>query len=37
MAPAIKPNRYTYIHVLENRELAKHIIETDEILKEILI
>lgn len=37
LAPSIKPNRYTYIHVEENRILAKKIIEEDEILNEILI
>lgn len=37
LAPSIKPNRYTYIHVEENRILAKKIIEEDKILNEILI
>ena len=37
MAPSIKPNRYTYIHVKENQELAKKIIDTDEVLSYILI
>lgn len=37
IAPSIKPNRYTYIHVLENRILAKKIIDEDEILNSILI
>jgi glycerol-1-phosphate dehydrogenase [NAD(P)+] len=37
LAPSIKPNRYTYIHVLENRELAKNIIDTDEILNRVLV
>jgi glycerol-1-phosphate dehydrogenase [NAD(P)+] len=37
MAPSIKPNRYTYIHVEENIMLAKKIVDEDEILKDILI
>ena len=37
MAPSIKPNRYTYIHVEENRILAKKIIDEDEILNSVLI
>lgn len=37
IAPSIKPNRYTYIHVDENRILAKKIIDEDEILNYILI
>lgn len=36
MAPTIKPSRYTYLHIEENRELAKKIIDEDEILKKIL-
>lgn len=36
LAPSIKPGRYTYIHVNENQELAKQIIDTDEILNYIL-
>lgn len=36
IAPSIKPNRYTYIHVEENIEIAKKIIDEDEILKRIL-
>jgi glycerol-1-phosphate dehydrogenase [NAD(P)+] len=37
MAPSIKPNRYTYIHVEENRIIAKKIIDEDEILNKVLI
>jgi len=37
IAPSIKPNRYTYIHVEENRELAKKVIDEDETLNSILI
>lgn len=37
IAPSIKPNRYTYIHIEENRILAKKIIDEDEILNLILI
>ena len=37
LAPSIKPNRYTYLHILENRTLAKKIIDEDEILNRILI
>ncbi|AGX42481.1 glycerol-1-phosphate dehydrogenase [Clostridium saccharobutylicum] len=37
IAPSIKPNRYTYIHVEENRILAKKIIDEDEILNYILV
>ncbi|EHJ01307.1 Glycerol-1-phosphate dehydrogenase (NAD(P)(+)) [Clostridium sp. DL-VIII] len=36
-APLIKPNRYTYIHVEENRILAKKIVDEDEVLNNILI
>lgn len=36
IAPTIKPSRYTYLHIEENRELAKKIIDEDEILKKIL-
>jgi glycerol-1-phosphate dehydrogenase [NAD(P)+] len=35
-APLIKPNRYTYIHVEENRILAKKIVDEDEILNYVL-
>ncbi len=35
-APLIKPNRYTYIHVEENRILAKNIVDEDEILNYVL-
>jgi len=37
MAPKIKPSRYTYIHVEENRVLAKRFIDEDEILNSILM
>ena len=37
IAPSIKPSRYTYIHVEENRIIAKKIIDEDEILNSILI
>ncbi|MBS5983828.1 MAG: iron-containing alcohol dehydrogenase family protein [Clostridium butyricum] len=37
LAPSIKPGRYTYIHVKENQLLAKKIIDTDEILNNILV
>lgn len=37
LAPSIKPGRYTYIHVKENQQLAKEIIDTDEILNDILV
>lgn len=37
IAPSIKPSRYTYIHVEENRALAKKFIDEDEILNSILI
>ena len=37
MAPKIKPSRYTYIHVDENRVLAKRFIDEDQILNSILI
>ena len=36
IAPSIKPNRYTYIHVEENRMLAKKFINEDETLNSIL-
>lgn len=36
MAPSIKPYRYTYLHEEKYREKAKQVIETDDILKEIL-
>lgn len=35
-APAIKPDRYTYIHLPENREKAKRLLQEDEILLKIL-
>lgn len=37
IAPSIKPNRYTYIHVEKNRISAKKIIDEDKILNSILI
>ncbi|MCB2295346.1 iron-containing alcohol dehydrogenase family protein [Clostridium algoriphilum] len=37
IAPSIKPSRFTYIHVEENRELAKKFIDEDETLNSILI
>lgn len=37
LAPAIKPNRYTYLHVPEYREKAKQLLREDMILKKILI
>lgn len=36
MAPTIKPDRYTSIHIPENRELAKHLIDNDTILRDLL-
>ena len=36
LAPSIKPNRYTFIHVDENRLLAKKLLGENEILKRIL-
>lgn len=35
MAPAIKPNRMTYIHIQENREKAKKVIYEDSVLADI--
>jgi glycerol-1-phosphate dehydrogenase [NAD(P)+] len=37
IAPSIKPDRYTYIHIEENRVLAKKLLREDPILQEILI
>lgn len=37
IAPSVKMNRYTYIHVEENRKIAKKIINEDMILSKILI
>lgn len=37
IAPVIKPNRYTYIHVPNNIEAAKKIIDEDEILNKVLL
>ncbi len=36
IAPSIKPNRYTFIHVEENRNRAKGILRSNAILKKIL-
>lgn len=36
IAPSIKPNRYTYIHVKEYRDRAKEVLKTDKILQKIL-
>ncbi len=36
LAPSIKPNRYTYIHIDEYRQKAKKLLQEDEILKDIL-
>ncbi len=36
IAPSIKPNRYTYIHLEENRNKAKELLRSNEILKRIL-
>jgi len=36
IAPSIKPSRYTYLHVEENRVKAKQFLRNDEILKRIL-
>lgn len=37
LAPTMKPDRYTYIHVKENLEAAKRIIDEDNILNKILV
>lgn len=37
IAPSIKPNRYTYIHVNSNVEVANKIIDEDELLNKILV
>lgn len=36
IAPTIKPHRYTYIHLPENRRFAQSLLREDEILREIL-
>jgi len=36
IAPSIKPGRYTYIHIEENRTFAKKFIDEDETLNCIL-
>jgi glycerol-1-phosphate dehydrogenase [NAD(P)+] len=36
MAPEIKPNRYTFIHLLENREKAKKMLSENDLLRKIL-
>ena len=35
-APSVKPFRYVYLHEEKYRKKAKEVIETDEILREIL-
>jgi len=37
IAPSIKPDRLTCLHIPENRELAKRVIDQDEFLKNILV
>lgn len=37
LAPSIKPNRFTYLHEPENREKAKLLLKSDNILKRILV
>jgi glycerol-1-phosphate dehydrogenase [NAD(P)+] len=37
LAPKIKPQRYTYLHLAENRELAAQLLYQDRILQEILV
>lgn len=37
LAPSMKPNRYTYIHVKENLETAKRVVDEDGILNSILV
>ncbi len=37
LAPAIKPNRHTYLHLEENREKAKRLLKEDSILQDILL
>lgn len=36
MAPSIKPHRHTYLHEEKYRDLAKHILLEDEILREVV-
>jgi glycerol-1-phosphate dehydrogenase [NAD(P)+] len=36
LAPEVKPHRYTYLHLPQNRELAKQLLTEDPILREIL-
>ena len=36
MAPSIKPFRHTYLHEEKYRQLAKQLLEEDEILKKVL-
>jgi glycerol-1-phosphate dehydrogenase [NAD(P)+] len=36
LAPEVKPDRYTYLHLPQNRELAKRLLEKDPILREVL-
>ena len=37
MAPSIKPHRHTYLHEEAYREMAKRLLEEDEILNRILV
>lgn len=37
IAPSIKPHRYTYIHIEENRVMAKRLLREDKILNELLV
>jgi len=37
IAPSIKPDRLTFLHIPENRDLAKKVIDQDEFLKNILV
>lgn len=37
LAPSIKPNRHTYLHLPEMREKALHLLRSDETLKRILV
>lgn len=36
LAPSIKPNRYTFIHIEDNRQKAKKLLKENEILRKIL-
>lgn len=37
VAPTIKPQRHTFIHLAEYRELAKKLVREDEVLAEVLV